>query len=275
MSNDTGLATVDGENEDGEETEAPATRTPSIDNTALRELVKDLRRRVEENYWELSVALHKVYTDSMYLDWGYQGFKEYVEEELDFRMRKAQYLISIQNWFGSMTPTIQKWIQSIGWTKAKELVGVVTPENAANWKRRLKGKSFKEMLALIEAERKAEDEGGKGSATDTDEKPARKTFTLMGTQKETVDAALKKAKEMGETDKDGNALTLICTDFLSTNQGIDSVTEYLAHIEKATGLQLVAYDPSEEVIVYGDELIDQLSGAEDEEDDGEDEGDAE
>ena len=54
----------------------------------------------------------------------------------DFQPRKAQYLVSIQEWFGRMKPEIQGWIREMGWTKAKELVGVVTNDNAEEWQNR-------------------------------------------------------------------------------------------------------------------------------------------
>ena len=114
--------------------------------TDIREAVKDARRKTEESYWDFSVLLHGVYENSYYVGWGYKSWTEYIELELDMQKRKAQYLVSIQEWFRRMSPSVQEWVVQLGWTKAKELVGVVTNDNADHWKSLLEGKSYREMM---------------------------------------------------------------------------------------------------------------------------------
>jgi len=247
----------------------------------IRQRVQDNRKRVEEAYWNLAQDLHEVYNGSMYLAWGFENWRDYVEKELDFRVRKAQYLVSIFDWFGDMKPNVQKWIKELGWTKAKELVSIVTAENAAEWKKKLVGKSVKEIVDLIkggggedDGEEGGEGEGGgegggEGSGESSgadDSKPTKMSFTFFAPQRLNVDKALEKAMEMGETDKPGHAMDLICTEFLSTNVGIDDLEAYLDKIQKVTGVRLVAFAAEEDEVVFGGELLDEIAGGDDDAD---------
>lgn len=237
----------------------------------LRKEILDLKNKVEEDYWELSVKLHQVYRDSLFMAWGFQAWKDYVEKELDFKIRKAQYLVGIQEWFGAMAPKVQEWIRELGWTKARMLISVVTNDNAEEWKKRLKGKTAVEVLEELQRGRggdgSEDDEGedgeggdGEGKVKKQKEKPKKKSFSLFPAQEENVDAALEHAKKAAETDKDGHALDLICTDYLATNVGITSLNDYLSKVEKHVGVQLVAWDRGKSAVVYGGELLDELDG---------------
>ena len=235
--------------------------TEVIDYADVRQRVKDLRSKVEEDNWELSAAIHVVYTNSYYTAWGFQSFREYVEQELDFQMRKAQYLVSIQDWFGKMKPSVQKWIRELGWTKAKELVGVITEENAAEWKKKLAGKSYKELMGVLKAD-EGEVGGDSGEAgesgSDDSERASVKRFSLFPAQAENVDNALSKAKEMAKSDKDGHCLDMICLDFLATNGGADNWEDMLSRIEKTFGVNIVACDDAGTVL-FGMETLDKLA----------------
>ena len=52
------------------------------------------------------------------------------------------------------------------------------------------------------------------------------------TQLANVEAAISKAKEDADSDKDGHALDLICTSYLSLNPGERSMADFLASYEK-------------------------------------------
>lgn len=235
--------------------------TEVVEYGEVRQRVKDLRSKVEEDNWELSAAIHVVYANSYYTAWGFQSFREYVEQELDFQMRKAQYLVAIQDWFGKMKPSVQKWIREMGWTKAKELVGVITEENAAEWKKKLAGKSYKELMSVLKSDESGGDEGDtgeSGSGTDDDERPTMKRFSLFPAQAENVENALAKAKEMAKSEKDGHCLDMICVDFLATNGSIGELDDYLKKIEKITGIKLVACH-DDGTVVFGMDTLDKLA----------------
>lgn len=243
-----------------------------VEHVEVRQRVLDLRRKTEESYWELSIGLHEVYEGSHYIAWGYTSWKEYVSQELEFQPRKAQYLVQIQEWFGKMKPAVQGWIRSLGWTKAKELVGKVNNENYTDWKRKLDGKSYKQMMDILEPPEDAPapqlSPGGRAPADDGTDNFTRLSFQLAPAQLQNVHDALNKAQQMAESDKPGNALDLICTDFISGNAGIDNQSEYLRGVEaQLPGIKLIAIDtnaPGDDVtLVYGAENLDQFSGSED------------
>tara|TARA_B100001094_G_scaffold188376_1_gene182573 strand:- start:1155 stop:1940 length:786 start_codon:yes stop_codon:yes gene_type:complete len=240
----------------------------------IRDRVKDLRRAADKSYWDLSVALHDVYAQSYYQSWGFESFQDWIETDLDFQYRRARYLVSIQDWFGKMKPSVQAWVSELGWTKAKELVGIVTDENAASWKRRLAGKSFKEIDSLIKSHKqKIKDDAASvdgGPSADAPavegEKAKKVSFMLFDVQKANVDMAIESAKAAANTTKPGHALDLICTEFLASTNGVSNLSSYLQKVEEATGLRLLAWDPARDTFPYGESVLDELSEDVDEED---------
>ena len=225
----------------------------------IRKAVQDARTRAEESYWDLSVLLHDVHQNSYYVSWGHASWVDYIETELDMQRRKAQYLVSIQDWFGRMPPHIQQWVRSLGWTKAKELVGIVDEDNADEWRERLEGLSFRDMMDVLKGKPDTEVEQAlDGVSTEVDDKPISMKFKLFNEQYQNVSKALERAKDMADSEKDGHALDLICTDFLSTNGGINSLADYLQKIEKAVGVRIIGFDPNEDAIVYGADTLDSL-----------------
>lgn len=228
----------------------------TVDHEELRKVILDRRKSIEEGYWELALDLHKVWNHTYHIEWGFESFQAYVEEELDFRVRTAQYMVSIADWFGKMGPQVQTWVRSLGWSKSKELVGRVTEENWKEWRKKVKGKTVSQLLALLK------EDGGKEKEKEEDEvdgeKPKKRSFRLYESQMENVEQAIKKAKEDANSDSDNHALDLICTEYLATHQGKSGLAEIMAKYEKLYGVRLVAYNPTEDVIVYGDALLDDL-----------------
>lgn len=257
------LATVDG----------GAAEAEVEDNAELRQRVKSLADQAEQTYWDLAMALEEVHATSAYVAWGYTGFKEYVEGELDFGIRKTQYFIGLAQWFKTLNKATQEWVARLGWSKAKELVGKVTNENAAEWKKKLENKTVTEIKDMLKDAGGDDggDSSGESSEGGTAEKASRKSFSLFPEQMDNVDAALKKAIEISKSDKEGHNLDLICTDFLATNAAYDDVREYLKKVESVTGIKLIGYDPKEKEIIYGDTLLDEIAFEPDDDGDGDDE----
>lgn len=56
-------------------------------------------------------------------------------------------------------------------------------------------------------------------------------------------------------EKDENGWQVLCG---GCDGDMVTVQEVLAYIEQETGLRLIAYDPKEDSIVYGGDLIDEL-----------------
>lgn len=100
--------------------------------------IMSLLKKYEETYFELARSLFEVSARKLYrqMDHKYASFEEYVEKSVGIDFRKAKYLVSIWWWFGVEQrgdPVLLEGAQEIGWSKAKELVGVVDKKNAEVW----------------------------------------------------------------------------------------------------------------------------------------------
>lgn len=75
--------------------------------------------------------------------------------------------------------------------------------------------------------------------------------------KAVVEEAIELAKKLGKTDHSGIALSLISQHFLSFSHDKMTVMigEWLAAFERNTGLKVIAVDPKDEQVVYGQELL--------------------
>ena len=228
----------------------------------VRRTILALRDKADESYWELAIALEECYEKAYYTAWGFARWQDYVEEELDWHIRKAQYLVRLQQWFNKMPDNIQKWVQGLGWTKARLLMNVVTVENAGEWRNKVAGKTVSEIEKLLKAERQLTG-GGEGSdaggeSGGPEEKPTKKSFSLFPAQMANVNQAIEKAGEVAESDKEGHCLDLICTDYLAGNAGVDDFKSYFEAIERATGLAVVAYSRSDDALVFGGDFVDEM-----------------
>jgi hypothetical protein len=232
----------------------------------VRKDVRRLRANVESNYWKLSEALWHVYDKVLYQTWGFASWKEYVESEVDFELRKAQYLVQIWAWRRTLPAPLQERIDRLGASKARDLAPVVTLENAEAWLTRVEGLSTREVQKLVRGEVDAEQERldglGTGAAADQDEekpqiqqKPVKWSRNLMRGQVDTVERAIAKACVMTASESEPRALTMICTEFLATNMNRNEPAEYLAQVEHATGWRIVAIDPANGKVLYGGALL--------------------
>ncbi len=228
----------------------------------LRQDVADCRRNVEDAYWRLSQLLFKVYDESTYREWGYATWREYVEQELEFGMRKAQYLVSIAEWVKGLSDDVQNWVATLGWTKAKELTGKVTNANATEWKKKVEGKTVAEIQAALKSSGENEEEDDKPKKNRGD-RPHKLSFSLFPEQSDNVSAALTKAEELSGSGKPGHNLDMICLDYMTTNGTTLDTSDYLKRIESQVGLRLLAFDPKGDdgkgAVVFGEEIIQELA----------------
>lgn len=101
----------------------------------IRNRAKELSRQLDEGYVEMAVILHHIYhqpvdgdrkNEAVFRLWGYKSFQQYVEEELNFKRRKADYLRSIGTLLevnlAGIDPDLRKRLVSLGWGKLRELV---------------------------------------------------------------------------------------------------------------------------------------------------------
>lgn len=240
----------------------------------VRRQVLALRDKSEEDSWALAAVLAQVSEGAYYTGWSWPTWREYVEQEVDIHIRKAQMLCKLEKWLNGLPKNVQTWIRALGWTKARMLVGRVTAENADEWRHRVSGKTVAEIDKMLhaDAEEAAADPDKEGADATTDRQTPMK-FKLSPDQKRNVEHALEVAARAAETtveDRKGYLLDLICTEYLATNHDIKTVQEYLAQIERVIGLNLVAYDKKADEVVYGGALLDEIAGDDEEAEDPED-----
>jgi len=256
-------------------------REVAEDPELIRGRIVTLKNTIDNAYFELAQLLYKVWNGGqdgkpLYLQWGYASWNEYVEKELDFAIRKAQYLISIWSWFGVELgdETVIEKIRPLGWTKVKELVGVVSAANADEWIEKARDMSSTmladEARAVLKAkkEKEAADKAGAGSSDsdgdkDKIEKLSHISFGLYEGQLQTVTAAMERAKELAGSDKKGYLLELICQDWLATNDAMRgtkkaNVSKFMRKFEKLLGIRIVAIDPEAKEILCGADVAGSL-----------------
>ncbi len=254
----------------------------------VRRRAKELAATLDMGYMELARILYQVYDTPIdgerrkapiYTAWGFRSFADYAERELGLHQKKAERLRLI--WFKleielkDLDPQLKERMVALGHSKVRELTRILTIRNAKDWVDRAEGLTYRQLFAAVQDEGRrlglaqalsdAEKAEAVADASEGEtallpelapvEERRRETFDLFPLQLANVRLALQKSMELGNTDKKGHALDLICTDFLATNDimggDLDKRLRYVAKIERTLGLRLVAIDPEATEIVYG------------------------
>jgi hypothetical protein len=228
----------------------------------IRNRVTELKTIIDESYFEMAGVLYNVYNKKLFIDWGHADFEEYCNAELDFSLRKAQYLISIWYYFGVQVAdeTVLAKVAGLGWSKVKELVNVVTPSNCDEWVEKAA------KLSAIELKELTRETLSGAIASGTEEgEPAEKLhtiqFKLYDEQYKNVVDALKNAGELGKSDKPSQQLSLMALSYLSQTAatGGSERSEVIATnfktLADSMDLDLVVIDRKTNEILLGKELI--------------------
>lgn len=228
----------------------------------------------------------------------YASFDKWAEAELDIHSKKAQRLRTIWKAFKVDLElddaTLQRVVE-LGFCKVRELARphVLTPRNVLSWVEKAENMSYFKLSttvtkylsdkAIASSQRQAEAAhaeatGTVGDVPDDDEEEAladerrigeldvssqRFVCDLFGDQIETVRLAIKRSSELSNSDKIGNNLSLICLDFLATNdfRFADETQRlrFLAKFEKLTGLKLIIVSSDVTEVVYGIDTLEKLA----------------
>jgi hypothetical protein len=232
----------------------------------------------------------------IYTTFGYSTFREYADKGLNFHYKKAERLRAMWKVLAIDLSLDEKMLQrfsNLGVSKVRELVreGVLTTRNVEAWLSKAESMSYQKVdmtvrkylddKALQKASREAEELFNPKGTADIDDAAdaaagedirrieethvSSMTFQapLVGDQIETVLLAFKRAEELSGSDKKGYNLSLICLDFLATNDfkfaNEEQRIRFLAKYENLMGLKLVVVDPEAEEIVYGMETLEKLA----------------
>lgn len=179
----------------------------------IREEVKQLVENVGSSYFKLAAYLYLIAKNQWYLRWGYNSLKEYVEKELSFRLRKAQYLISIWHWYFVEVRDLEvvKKVLPLGWSKMAALVGVVDRKNVDEWVEKAKKLDVVGLQEEIRAQK----------LKVPPRKLVRKSFLLDDNDAEVLINALEVIKKENQGISESKALGLICLHFLGSYVAAD------------------------------------------------------
>lgn len=178
--------------------------------------VHDLQAQQGFSNFKLGGYLSLIQTKAWFGD--HPTFKAFIESETDLDYRKAMYLISIYNGLVEADIAWEK-VAVLGWTKLKELVGVLNKDNVDDWVEKAKSSTVLQLMADIQAHKKSANEsnGGTDSEPAADSIVSTLTFKVHEDQKETVNAAIEKAMKATGTDSKTVAMEHIALDYLAGN----------------------------------------------------------
>lgn len=236
-------APVENEPEELEIHHSSSVQTLLAEKDAL-EAAKELVNRAEETEFTLGGVLAHIQREGIHQKLGYagkRGFEDYIEQELGVKYRKARYLINIYEYFTQLGIDETR-LGSIGWSKAKELVGVATKENFDDLVQFAQDNTRDALIEHIRTEYvDAGEEGEQARVKRTILK-----FALFEDQANTVTRALDAAKAQQGSDNADAALEFICAEWSLMSQNNETtIEEQIELLQARFGVQLQIVQPGE------------------------------
>lgn len=188
----------------------------NLKEDAAKKMVKELDERIAFDGFKLGGVLSVISAQQWFSP--YATFKEYVETEIGMKYRRAAYWIKIYN---KIIDNGIEWakVKHIGWTKLKELVDVLTPDNTDHWVKIASENTTLNLIELVKSALANEQKKLAGSE-EGDEKAkvtTTMTFKVHEEQRKTIELAIDKAKQDGQTDVASVAIEYICADYIAGN----------------------------------------------------------
>lgn len=128
-------------------------------------LASEIAETSDFDAFRLGGLLARIHRERWYVGAGYADFRSYVEARHGFKLRKALYLASIYESVIDLGLTWQE-LRPVGWSKLKELVGVVDKDNAQAWLATAAsdGMTVLKLHALVQEAKGGEAREGEGGA---------------------------------------------------------------------------------------------------------------
>jgi len=252
----------------GDETEGIVPADGKEPYADIRKSVIELKETIDKSRWRLAEVLFAIHDQTIFQRWGYNNFDQYVSTEVKMTERTAQYLVSMYGWFvHDMGPKLSEedrkemidGVRELGWTKARSLIGVTTPENVQEWIEKAKKLSSTELQNAV---KKALVEKGGGNPSDVKDMK-RMSVAFADEQYDIVQQALGLAEQKAESNKKGHLLSLICQDFVATTMaqtdgGQRSKGKYFDKIGAQFGVRLIAVDIETKKVVHNKKVLEGL-----------------
>lgn len=154
MSNDSHLKIVK---------EGPQSSSTQGWSEVVRSDAKSLAGKLDEGYMELAKLLYTIWDTPIdndgnnapiFTQWGYSTFSDYVEQELGIHRKKAQRLKAV--WYNleirlkdTLDPELKRRIIALGFSKVRELVGVLTARNSEKWVEKAEELSYPKLCIAV------------------------------------------------------------------------------------------------------------------------------
>lgn len=159
----------------------------------------------------------------------FASFREYVEAEHSMKYRSAAYAVQVYNDLAKLNISYDR-VKEVPWTKLREISGVLTHDNIEKWVAAAKKSTVVQLIETVKAHKNK----NKQVTGETEAKMTKRiSFLVHGDQDATINAAIAKAKEVGNTDVATSALEYICLEFMGSSKS--SLKEQLqkAGLDKA------------------------------------------
>jgi hypothetical protein len=182
-------------------------------------MIATLLNQGGEGEFKVGGVLAKVMESGWYAP--YSSFREFVENEHGLHYRKALNMIEIYN---ALIEAKVPWdkIKHLGWTKIQRMAKVLSEENAAQWIAVAEKQTVLQLEATVKNAKDQDEAKTTGSAAQDGEAVTKTvttmTFKVHEDQKATIEAALEKAKEAGNTTVSTVALEYVCMDYLGATK---------------------------------------------------------
>lgn len=180
-----------------------------------RKKADELMDGTEFSTFQLGGVFSQVNHKKYFAEYGFNGFKGWVETTYGIQYRKAMYLVQI---YDAVRDHDINWdqIKHLGWTKLKTLLNpnsnLITAENLPEWVKKAENMTVLQLESAVKSS-KGTSAGEQASEQDMNA-TTKITFAAHADQKETIRSALEKAKELSGTSSDTVALEMIATEFL-------------------------------------------------------------
>lgn len=225
--------------------------------------VVELNQTVQESYLQLAALLYEVRERRYYRQLGHETFEAYLENGPGLKIRKGQYLASIQEKLVAIAKIPKEDLKCIGWRKAGAIASL-PQEYFRNGKAKEWVEKAKTTVVLVlDAEIKRVKDEALGKKIDSEGPIGKKTFYLFPPQLKNVENALEISKRLSGSDKSGHNLDMICLEFNASHleEEADRINFILDSVRRVYGVECIAVKikGKEEVIVYGQAYAKQFS----------------
>jgi hypothetical protein len=230
---------------------APKTLAPEVDVNDLMEMTKleiaglteetafgvahDLIDQTGMNDFKLGGVLSAIQIHGWWEGKSFENFRTFVEAEFGLAYRKSMYLITIYNYL-SESGVPYEAVKHLGWTKLRELAGVLTLENMDEWIERAQDMTVIQLVDYIKASATVVDPDGETKVMTSATELTTLTFKVHDDQKEVIKEAVEKAKKDFNTEFDSVAMENIAMSFIEGTTGKKVAANLVASLA-ALGLE--------------------------------------